>query len=159
MKNLKTFDQLFESAYLSGIPDEEILAATLIGEAGAEDPKGLTAVLNVLKNRAIKKGTTKAGEALRPYRFSMWNEVTKNVSDRNDYKISAIKKIVDEYKKHPKWNEAMKIINSKPKDITKGSNAYYAFKGPNSISAPGFTNSWIKKVDIGNHRFGYIEKL
>lgn len=158
MKNIMTFEQLFES-YISGISDDDILAATLIGEAGGEDIKGFTAVLNVLENRAIKKGTSKAGEALRPSRFSMWNSVTKNVSGRKDYKIAEVKKIVDECKKHPKWNEAMRIIKSNPKDITKGSNAYYAFKGSNAITAPSFTKSWIKKIDIGNHRFGYIEKL
>ena len=158
MENILSFNTLFES-YLNGVTDHEVLATTLIGEAGAEGDKGMTAVLNVIRNRSIKKNTTKAGEALRPYRFSMWNSATKNVSNKSDYTIADIKKIVDEAKKHPKWNTAIKLIKSDPADITKGSNAYYAFQGPNKIQAPNFTKSWVFKTNIGNHKFGYIEKL
>jgi hypothetical protein len=158
MKNLLTFDALFES-YIPGITDKEILATTLVGEAGGEDRKGMTAVLNVLANRAVKKKTTRAGEALRPYRFSMWNDVTKGVKEKGDYKTSLIKKVVDKFKPHQKWNEAIDLVKNKPKDITKGANAYYAYRGPNAVSAPDFTKSWRHTIDIGNHRFGYIEKL
>jgi superfamily I DNA/RNA helicase len=151
-------NSIFES-YIPTLLDDEVIAATLVGEAGGEDEKGMTAVLNVLKNRAKKKKTSKVGEALRPYRFSMWNEVTKNVSDRKDYKASEIKKIVDQFKKHEKWKKALDLVKSKPADITKGANSYYAYKGPNKISPPDFTKKWKKTIDIGNHRFGYIEKL
>jgi Cell Wall Hydrolase len=158
MKNLIEFDALFES-YLPAVTDHEILAATLVGEAGAEDEKGMTAVLNVLKNRAKKKGTTKAGEALRPYRFSMWNDATKNVSDKKDYRVPTIRNIINKFKPHDKWTKAITLIKSDPKDITGGANCYYAYKGPNAIGAPDFTRGWKKTVDIGNHRFGYVENL
>ena len=125
MKNLASFDSLFES-YLPPVTDHEILAATLVGEAGGEvdKTKGMTAVLNVLKNRATQKSTTKAGEALRPYRFSMWNSVTKNVSDKKDYRISDIKTIISKWKSHVSWPEAVTLIKSNPKDITGGANCY-----------------------------------
>jgi hypothetical protein len=160
MKNLASYDSLFES-YLPPVTDHEILAATLVGEAGGEidKVKGMTAVLNVLKNRAKKKGTTKAGEALRPSRFSMWNSATKNVSSKSDYKISAIKTIVDKWKAHVSWTQALNLIKSNPKDITAGANCYYAYKGPNAVSAPDFTKGWKETANIGNHKFGYVEKL
>lgn len=160
MKNLASYDSLFES-YLPPVTDHEILAATLVGEAGGEvdKVKGMTAVLNVLKNRAKQKGTTKAGEALRPYRFSMWNNVTKNVSNKSDYRVSDIKTIINKWKSHVSWAQAVSLIKSNPKDITAGANCYYAYKGPNAVSAPDFTKGWKETANIGNHKFGYVEKL
>jgi hypothetical protein len=160
MKNLSSYDSLFES-YLPPVTDQEILAATLVGEAGGEvdKTKGMTAVLNVLKNRATQKGTTKAGEALRPFRFSMWNSATKNVSNKSDYRISDIKTIVNKWKLHVSWSSALALIKSNPKDITGGANCYYAYKGPNAVPPPDFTKGWKETANIGNHKFGYVEKL
>jgi len=165
MKNLLTFDALFES-YLTGITDvtdHEILGTTLVLEAGAEGDAGMTAVLNVIKNRSEAKGTAKAGEALRPSQFSMWNTATKNISDKKDFGntevITEIKRIVAEGKKHPQYTNAVEIIKSDPADTTKGSNSYYAFKGSNKISAPSFTTNWTWKTDIGNHKFGHVKNI
>lgn len=164
MNNLVDFESYsaINESYLPPITDHEILAATLVGEAGGEtDPKkGMTAVLNVLKNRSKQKETSKAGEALRPYRFSMWNDVTKNISNKSDYHIPSIKNIVNKWKKHPQWKNAIELIKSDPKDITGGANSYYAYRGNNKVaSAPDWVSKWKKTADIGNHRFGYLKEL
>ena len=61
--------------------NEDIIAATLWGEARGEGLQGQKAIYTILKNRALKKGdpnlTLKAriaGEALRPLQFSYWND-------------------------------------------------------------------------------------
>jgi len=58
--------------------NEEIIAATLLGEASTQGREGQIAVYNVLKNRAKKRGDGSlrqmAGEALRPIQFSYWND-------------------------------------------------------------------------------------
>jgi hypothetical protein len=104
----------------------DVLATTLIGETGG-DNKDAPMVLNVLKNRAKKRGTTPAKEALRKYQFSMWNKhYTKGVS---------VETIIDEYKKNKNWSKEnwdyvyslVDKINSL-KDNTNGANMYYAHK-------------------------------
>ena len=70
---IKLKDILKES-YVTGVSDTDIIAATIIGEAGGESYEGMQAVKNVLQNRAVKKGTIIAREALRPKQFSMWNK-------------------------------------------------------------------------------------
>jgi len=145
---------LINESYLKGLDDNEIVAATLIGEAGGEGEKGMKAVCNSIKNRSIKKGTSMAGESLRPYQFSMWNDVTSNVSTKQDYSIKKITKVITEKKLHPKWNEALTIAKNPGKDLTKGATHYYAYKGTNKISPPSFTNNWTETISIGDHKFG-----
>lgn len=60
--------------------NEDIIAATLWGEARGEGTEGQKAIYTILKNRALKKGDSNlslkariAGEALRPLQFSYWN--------------------------------------------------------------------------------------
>lgn len=145
---------LLESAsYISKIKDEDIIAATLIGEAGGEGQSGMTAIKNVLDNRASKKNTSAAGEAIRPKQFSMWNSATKDVKLKTDFDSNKIKAIIDKYKKHEKWNDAMSLSSKKVKDTTKGANMYYAH---NKIKPPYWTKDWTKTVVIGNHTFGIV---
>lgn len=61
--------------------NENIIAATLWGEARGESEEGMKAIYTILKNRALKNGDSKltlkakmAGEALRPKQFSYWND-------------------------------------------------------------------------------------
>ena len=74
----------------------DILATTLIGETGG-DTKDAPMVLNVLKNRAKKRGTTPEKEALRKYQFSMWN--------RHYKKNESIEAIIASYKKNTNWQK------------------------------------------------------
>jgi hypothetical protein len=151
---LKSLMSLIKESYLPGLNDDEIVAATIIGEAGGETTEGMTAIYNVLVNRALNKGTSAAGESLRPKQFSMWDSVTKNVSSRKDFKVKNILSLIKEKKTHPKWSEALQIIKSAPKDVTNGATHYYAYKGPNKISTPSFAIDWKETAKIGNHKFG-----
>lgn len=145
---------LLESAsYISSIKDEDIVAATIIGEAGGEEYSGLLAIKNVLDNRAKNKNTSAAGEAIRPKQFSMWNSATKGVSTKADYDDIKIKSIIDECRDHEKWNDAVDIANKQIKDTTKGATDYYAH---NKIKPPYWTKDWTKTVIIGNHTFGIV---
>mgnify|MGYP003635998803 CR=1 FL=1 len=67
--------------YNAHYSNEDILAATLWGEARGESEEGMKAVYTILKNRGIKNGDSSlslrarmAGEALRPKQFSYWND-------------------------------------------------------------------------------------
>lgn len=153
-EQLKSILSVLNESYLKGINDNEIVAATIIGEAGGEDEDGMKAVFNVLVNRSNKKGTSPAGEALRPKQFSMWDLATANVSTRDDFNVKKILEVIKEKKNHSKWNEALSIAKSNPKDVTGGATHYYAFKGPNKINPPTFSKEWTETVEIGNHKFG-----
>ncbi len=123
------------------------IATTLVLEAGGEGNRGMQAVANVLNNRATKRGTTPAQEALRPYQFSMWNDFnagSENVSD-----------VISKAKSHPKWKTAVdyaKRIASLP-DVTNGATHYY---NPNKVNPKWGEDSttWVPHKDIGNHKFG-----
>ena len=138
--------------------DVNIVAATIIGEAGGEGIKGMTAVKNVLQNRASKRGTSIAGEALRPKQFSMWNKATAGVNKSIDFtdpsRISKIQSIIDMYKTHSKWNVALTLAKTKIKDITGGATLYYASGGRHKITPPYWAKNWKDSVIIGNHTFG-----
>lgn len=152
----KNLLNLINESYIKGVNDNEIITATIIGEAGGEDDEGMKAIYNVLKNRAKNKGTSAAGEALRPKQFSMWDSATQNVSTRDDFDINRIKVVIDKMKSHPKWNEALNIIKTTKIDNTNGATHYYAHKGVNKIGTPSFAKNWTELKDIGNHKFGRI---
>lgn len=156
MRHLLEFE-IFES-YLPPILDDDIIAATLVGEAGGEGKEGMIAVYNVLGNRAAKKSTSRAGEALRPKQFSMWNSATSDVSKKSDFDKNKVNKVIGIYKDGSEWKDAWKlaneIIKQDPKDITGGASHYYAHK---KVSFPGWSG-WTKTKVIGNHTFGKVLK-
>jgi len=55
IQRIKEMIGLIVESYLNGVKDNDIVAATLIGEAGGEDEKGMIAVCNTIYNRATKK--------------------------------------------------------------------------------------------------------
>jgi len=138
-------------AYLPNVSSDEIIAATIVGEAGGESKNGMIAIKNVLDNRAKKKGSSAAGEAIRPKQFSMWNSATKGVSVRSDFDPTKLQSVIDSYKTHKKWNEALQIAKASHSDLTKGANMYYAH---NKIKPPYWTKGWKQTTVIGNHTFG-----
>lgn len=118
----------------------DIIAATLVGEAGGEGREGMQAVMNVIMNRA-KGDITKAPKVcLKHKQFSMWNG--KQVND-----------IVPSAKKHKKWNEAVELVNmakaGKLNDITGGADFYYNPK----LAKPDWAKIFTKTTTIGNHIF------
>ena len=108
---------------------------------------------NVLDNRADKKGTSAAGEALRPKQFSMWNKATSGVSTRDDFEVEKLQSVIDQYKGHSKWGISLRIARENYDDLTKGANMYYAHK---KIKPPYWTKDWEKTEVIGNHTFGIV---
>lgn len=151
MKNLVYF-KIFE-AYLPPIKDSEIIAATLIGEAGGEEEKeSMKAILNVLQNRSKIKKTAVVEEALRPKQFSMWNDVTMGVNSKTDFSQSKINQVINKHKSHKKWNEATKLASTFSNDVTGGATHYYAPKKMKKI--PYWAKNWTMTKTIGGHIFG-----
>lgn len=130
------------------------IATTLVLEAGGEGNRGMQAVANVLNNRAKRRGTTPAQEALRPSQFSMWNKYNANNEEISD--------VIAKAKRHEKWPIAVdyaKRIQSLP-DITGGATHYYNPNHTdvkNKIKDPEWWGNNMTNVKvIGNHKFGQI---
>lgn len=140
-------------SYIKGVSNHDIIAATIIGEAGGESKEGMIAVKNVLSNRAKSRGSSIAGEALRPKQFSMWNSATRGVSTKDDFNASSIQSIIDASKKHKNWTSALRIARGNQNDLTKGADMYYAH---NKIKPPYWTKDWTQTTVIGNHTFGKL---
>ena len=158
---IKLKDILTES-YLPciSISDDDVIAATIIGEAGGEGMDGMKAVKSVLQNRADARGSSIAGEALRPKQFSMWNKATAGVNVKADFKnstrLSKIQLIINMHKKHSNWATAVELSKTNIKDITGGATKYYASGGSHKIDPPYWAKGWTESdsVTIGNHTFG-----
>ncbi len=159
-------DILNESTTVSSF---DIIAATLIGEAGGEKDPGMRAIANVLRNRktsskfpnTYKDVILNDGSA-----FEMW--IGKSA-----------KTLVPEKKKHSRWNQAYKLATNIDTldDVTSGATHYYAHSGAQQINAPYWANndklkqraikqmesgagvtaySWEPITTIGNHKFGKL---
>jgi spore germination cell wall hydrolase CwlJ-like protein len=122
----------------TGATHQDIVASTLILEAGGEYAEGaMEAVHEVIYNRSIKRNKSMSDVCLQKWQFSCWNN--KDI-DRNIAKA----------KKHPRWNQAMKIVNtSKMTNYTHGADHYYA----DYIKPPYWEKSMTRTVKIGRHIF------
>jgi len=125
----------------------DIIAATLIGEAGGEGVTGMHAVLNVIMNRSRGNFNLARSVCLKRKQFSMWNDAPDRA------------KVVSSAKKHPRWAEAVALVNQARTgtlgDITSGSKFYYAHKKV----TPSWSNPKVfeRKTVIGNHTFGKVK--
>ena len=117
--------------------DQEVIAATLILEAGGEYDKGaMEAVYEVIHNRAARRGTQYSDECLRKWQFSCWNDIS---AEEGIAKAS----------KHPRWNEALKLAYYKPAtNYTKGADHYHA-----DYVNPYWSKKLQKTSTIGRHIF------
>lgn len=129
---------MFLSVISSGLAytDTEVVAATLILEAGGEkDPRGMPAVREVISNRATKRKMTEASVCLQKLQFSCWNG--GNIQSK-----------ITKAKRHPKWDRALLLARSSQSNFTGGSDHYHT----TSVSP-----SWSKRLRvrciIGNHIF------
>ena len=115
------------------VSQTEVVAATLIMEAGGEGRQGMEAVREVISNRA--KGKTEMSVCLAPKQFSCWNGISVQ---------AGIKKA----KRHPNWNVALQIAKAAPTNHTRRATHYHTTK---------VSPSWAKKlgqtVKIKNHVF------
>jgi len=141
------------------ITNLDVIATTLIGEAGGEGEKGMHAVMNVILNRA--KGSSDTARAavalvLKPKQFSMFNSYTLGNTD--------IKVIINKAKQHSNWKLAQEIalkgLTGKLSDITDGATHYHVSSGPSKVT-PKWTNpklggknsSAVVTNTIGRHSF------
>lgn len=126
----------------AAINNIDIIAATLIGEAGGEGIKGMQAVLNVIMNRAKGDINNAVKVCLKPYQFSMWNNKQGNKEG-----------VISREKKHPRWKDALDLIamakDGKLNDITDGADFYFNPK----LAKPSWAKKFKKTISIGNHDF------
>lgn len=122
---------------LAAYTDEEIVATTLILEAGGEYVHGsMEAVNEVIQNRAKKRNMSEAKVCLQRFQFSCWNY--KSVSEN-----------IQKAKRHTRWGEAMRIVKSSVKtNFAKGADHYH------SIHVDPYWNEYLTPTArIGNHIF------
>jgi spore germination cell wall hydrolase CwlJ-like protein len=122
----------------NGASYQDIVATTLILEAGGEYSEGaMEAIHEVIYNRSIKRNKSMSEVCLQKWQFSCWNgkDIDQNITKAN---------------KHPRWSEAMKIVNtSKMTDYTLGADHYYA----DYIKPPYWAKSMSRTAKIGRHIF------
>jgi 8-oxo-dGTP pyrophosphatase MutT (NUDIX family) len=132
----------FENAY--------VIAATLWGEARGEGEVGMHAVMNVIMNRAHGNFKKAKDVVLKPYQFSIWNNV-------KDPKAAAINladiQRTGTAKEHPAYIKALELVDLAMRDqlpdITNGAIAYFNPKKAN----PKWAKVLVKTKSIGNHDF------
>jgi N-acetylmuramoyl-L-alanine amidase len=124
--------------------DRDVLIRTIWGEARGEPEAGQIAVIHVIRNRAIKRGTSAAVECKRPAQFSCWWDAQRprldSLRERDPAKYKLIGETVDRA-----WAMA---------DTVKGARHYYA---PAGMVPPGRVPVWARgktpAVTIGGHLF------
>lgn len=125
------------------INERQLLALTLVEEAGGEGPKGMQAVGNVIANRARAgiRGNTVSQVITSPSQFSAWNAQ------------GSIQRSAQRRAGTPIYNQAYdiagKILDGSASDITNGATDYYA---PAKVT-PSWANVYKQTAVIGNHRF------
>ena len=116
---------------------DEIVAATLILEAGGEYYDGsMEAVNEVIVNRAAKRNMSEAMVCLQKYQFSCWNG--------KDTESGIGKAML-----HPRWEEALRIVQSPTTNYTGGADHYHA----DYIKDPYWAKSMSITTKIGLHIF------
>lgn len=121
-------------SFVVSVSPSQIVASTLILEAGGEGKIGMEAVNEVIHNRATKNKTL-LSVCLAPKQFSCWNNVT-------------VESGIEKAKKHPRWNLALEIANSPLTNHTNGATHYHTTK-----VSPSWKNSLTKTTQIKNHIF------
>lgn len=134
------------------LSEDQILAYTLLGEAGGESKDGQAAVIHVILNRARASGRSARAEALRgnnktgKHAFSTWNNA---VGLKSKYATSSAA-----------FQAALALVQAVKAgtipDPTGGATHYYANTGANAIDAPYWwekESSLGQPIQIGNHIF------
>lgn len=136
MKNLILIIALFCATYAQAATEADIVAATLILEAGGEYEAGsMEAVHEVIVARSVKRSLTVAEICLQRKQFSCWN------SGQIDQKVAKAKR-------HPRWSEAVRIVNGPMTNYTRGADHYHA-----DYVSPYWAESMTVTVKIGRHIF------
>lgn len=127
--------------------DREVLARTLIAEAGNQGPLGMLAAGSVIMNRARTPGYGDGvrGVIMKPGQFSPWNSVTGYAGGEQGQDMAAIRPTSEAY------SVADRLLSGQYEDPTGGATHFY---NPD-ISTPSWGQSaggdWTR---IGAHVFG-----
>lgn len=125
-----------------GAVDRDILTRTLWGEARGEPEEGQIAVVHVVRNRVIHRGTNAATECQRPRQFSCWN-----TDDPQRERLLALLPISDAYVKLARVVDKAWLLP----DVTGGARHYYA---PKAMVPPGAVPKWAKPPAVESARVG-----
>jgi len=126
--------------------DRDILTRTLWGEARGEPEAGQIAVVHVVRNRVIARGTNAATECQRPWQFSCWN-----TNDPQRARLEALLPISDVYLALAKVVDKAWPLP----DVTGAARHYYA---PAAMVPKNSVPPWAKPparetLRIGGHIF------
>ena len=127
--------------------DREVLARTLMAEAGNQGALGMLAAGSVIMNRARtpRYGDGVKGVILKPGQFSPWNSVTGYAGGEQGQNMAAIRPTSEAY------SVADRLLSGQYEDPTGGATHFY---NPD-ISTPSWGQSaggdWTR---IGAHAFG-----
>ena len=140
MKSLYLLLAFFSGLNLSlfaKVNETEIVAATLIAEAGGEkDSRAMYGVAEVIYNRSISRKISPAQVCLQPKQFSCWNG-------------KQIETEINKVKKHKKWPNALKIAqNLGWTNYTKNAQFYHTTK-----VNPSWNKKMLATITIENHKF------
>jgi hypothetical protein len=129
------------------LSDRELLARTLVAEAGLEGPQGMLAAGSVIMNRAAGGGYGDGvrGVILKPGQFSAWNGITGYAGGKgaND--------IVNRAPTDQAYQIADTLLGGSYDDPTGGATHYYAPKYADPAWGMRAGGDWAK---IGGHVFG-----
>lgn len=140
MKTLLLFLVCIVSLSAKGYTDLDVVAATLIAEAGGEkDPRAMKAVYEVIVKRAKDRKLSEVKVCLQPKQFSCWNDVN-------------VEKTVKRLSAHRRFAEAKRIVQSPVTSYTFGADHYHT-----TAVKPKWAAKLRKTVQIQNHIF-YREK-
>ena len=115
------------------VSQTEVVAATLIMEAGGEGREGMEAVREVIANRA--KNKSEMIVCLAPKQFSCWNGIAVGTG-------------IEKAKRHKNWALALEIARGKVTNHTRGATHYHTTK-----VSPSWAKSLRQTVKIKNHIF------
>lgn len=134
----------------SGLSERELLAVTLLGEAGGEGATGMQAVGNVIMNRARTgyMGNTPSQVIMKDNQFSVWNNQSPSAYLSRVQGTAAYNKAYD---------MAGQLLSGNLSDVTGGANQYLNLATVTRSNPNGSWRSWYdaSKVTkkIGNHTF------
>lgn len=127
--------------------DREILARTLMAEAGGEGYDGMIAAGSVINNRVRsgKYGDGVRGVIMKPGQFSAWNSVTGYAGGKGGLDMAGMKVSEDAYR------AADALLSGQYRDITGGATHYYNPAAADPVWGQKAGGQWTR---IGNHVFG-----
>lgn len=137
MKSILSIILLCAISCANAASDAEIVAATIILEAGGEySPGAMEAVNEVIQNRAIKRRMTPAQVCYQRMQFSCWNNIDKRPA------------LLAKAQRHPRYAKALDIALSAPTNYTRGADHYHA-----DYCRPYWAKHMTLTVTIGRHIF------